>query len=229
MISIESLIHEANPQIPLPRRGFGNRVHDGMVLVVDDTSASGRQADKLRELIKTPVKIAAIYVEDRPRICVDYYYGKLPDFAVFFEWTMLHDHNNPLILTDFDGVLCEDWQGGNEEQNPDSYATFLRNAKPRRIPTYPLRGIVTNRLERHRLETEAWLARHGIKYGTLTMSPYSTFADRDRANDAAARKAMAYLADPTIRLFIESDDAQAQQIARRTRRPVFSVARNGLV
>ena len=61
------------------------------------------------------------------------------------------------------------------------------------------------------------------------MSPYATFAERDRANDAAARKAQAYLTDPTTALFIESDDQQALQIARRTGRPVFSIARNGLV
>jgi len=60
-------------------------------------------------------------------------------------------------------------------------------------------------------------------------SPYSTFAARDRAQDAAARKATAYQADPSLRLFVESDDSQAREIGRRTGRPVFSVARNGLV
>lgn len=229
MIAVETLLSQENPEIPLPRRGFKNRIQDGIILVVDDTCASGRQADKLRSMLKAPVKIAAIYVEDRPKICVDYYFEKLPNFAVFFEWTMLHDHNNRLILVDMDGVLCEDWSGGNEETYSERYADFLANVKPRRIPTQPLRGIVTNRLERHRPETEAWLAKYGIEYGSLTMSPYATFAERDRANDAAARKAQAYLTDPTTALFIESDDQQARQIARRTGRPVFSIARNGLV
>jgi orotate phosphoribosyltransferase len=229
MIAVETLLAEANPVIPLPRRGFKNRVDEGMILVVDDTCASGRQADKLRELIQAPVKLAAIYVEDRPRICVDYYHGKLPPFSQFYEWTMLHDDNNRLMLVDMDGVLCEDWSGGNEDVHADRYAEFLANVKPRRIPTQPLRGIVTNRLELHRPETEAWLAKHGIEYGSLTMSPYATFAERDQAHDAAARKAQAYLTDPSLRLFIESDDDQARQIARRTGRPVFSIARNGLV
>jgi uncharacterized HAD superfamily protein len=228
-IAIETLIEQEHPEIPLPRRGFKNRVQDGMILVVDDTCASGRQADRLRELIKAPVQLAAIYVEDRTRIAVDYYHAKLPAFAQFYEWTMLHDDNNRLILVDMDGVLCEDWHGGNEDQHVEQYVEFLANVRPRRIPTMPLRGIVTNRLERHRPETEAWLAKHGVEYGSLTMSPYATFAERDRANDAAARKAQAYLTDPTTALFIESDDQQALQIARRTGRPVFSIARNGLV
>jgi orotate phosphoribosyltransferase len=229
MIAVETLIEHEHPEIPLPRRGFQNRVEDGMILVVDDTCASGRQADKLRELVKSPVKLAAIYVEDRPKICVDYYHAKLPGFAQFYEWTMFHDDNNRLILVDMDGVLCEDWSGENEDAYAERYLEFLANVKPRRIPTQPLRGIVTNRLQRHRPQTEAWLAKHGIEYGSLTMSPNATFAERDRANDAAARKAQAYLNDPESVLFIESDDLQALQIARRTGRPVFSIARNGLV
>ncbi|MDB5343974.1 MAG: hypothetical protein JWP89_2351 [Schlesneria sp.] len=229
MIAVETLIEHEHPEVSLPRRGFKNRVHEGVILVVDDTCASGRQADRLRELIKAPVQLAAIYVEDRIKIAVDYYHAKLPGFAQFYEWTMLHDDNNRLILVDMDGVLCEDWHGGNEDAHTEQYAEFLQNVRPRRLPTMPLRGIVTNRLERHRPETEAWLAKHGIEYGTLTMSPHATFSARDRAHDAAQRKAQAYLTDPNLRLFIESDDEQARQIALQTGRPVFSIARNGLV
>ena len=85
---------------------------EGMILVVDDTSASGRQVDHLRELVKHPMQYAAVYVEDRPEICVDYFHSKLPDFAQFYEWTMFHDVNNRYLLTDLDGVLCHDWIGG---------------------------------------------------------------------------------------------------------------------
>jgi orotate phosphoribosyltransferase len=229
MVSLESLCETVQPEIPLPRRGFGRRLQEGMILVVDDTSASGRQIDHLRKLICTPVKYAAIYVEDRPTICVDYYHSKVPDFAQFYEWTMFHDVNNRLLLTDLDGVLCDDWQGGNEDEHPDAYRDFLMNVPPRRIPSIPLKGIVTNRLERHRTETEGWLRRHGIEFDKLIMSPHPTFAARDQARDSAARKAAAYQADSSLRLFIESDDQQAQEIARRTGRPVFSVVRNGLV
>jgi len=99
----------------------------------------------------------------------------------------------------------------------------------RRIPSNPLGGIVTNRLEQHRPQTEGWLRRHGIQYGQLIMSPHRSFTERDHANDAAVRKAEAYGADPTIRLFVESDDHQAIEIFRLTGRPVLSMARNGLV
>jgi uncharacterized HAD superfamily protein len=101
--------------------------------------------------------------------------------------------------------------------------------KPRRIPSIPLKGIVTNRLERFRGLTEEWLARHGIRYDSLIMSPHTSHAARDQAHDAATRKAEAYRADPSLVLFVESDDAQARDIAGLTGRPVFSVARQGLV
>ncbi|MEI8381044.1 MAG: hypothetical protein WCJ09_13005 [Planctomycetota bacterium] len=229
MIALELLINNPHPEIPLPRRGFHRRIQDGMILVVDDTSASGRQFERLRELISVPVQMAAIYVEERPVIAADLYYAKLPRVAQFFEWTMFHDDNNHHLLTDLDGVLCDDWNGGNEDEHPDAYQDFLHNVRPRRIPSMPLKGIVTNRLERHRPETVAWLRRHGIQFGTLTMSPHTTFSSRDQAQDASARKAAAYAADPALRLFVESDDQQAVEIARRTGRPVFSMARNDLV
>ncbi|HUQ69980.1 MAG TPA: hypothetical protein VM165_10680, partial [Planctomycetaceae bacterium] len=229
IIPLEALFQEPLPMIPLPRRAYGRRVPEGILLVVDDTSASGRQIDHLRTLVRHSVQYAAIYVENRPKICVDYYHSILPDFAQFYEWTMFHDENNRRLLTDFDGVLCDDWSGGNEDEHADAYLEFLRIVRPRRIPSIPLRGIVTNRLERHRKETQAWLAKHRIEYGFLAMSPYDTFAERDDANDAAARKASLYANDPTLRVFVESDDAQALEIARLTGRPVFSVARNGLV
>lgn len=229
IVSLESLLQDEPLTVPIPRRGYGRRVQEGMILVVDDTSASGRQIDHLRTLIRHPVAYAAIYVENRPRVCVDYYQAKLPDEAQSYEWTMFHDDNNRHLLTDLDGVLCEDWTGGNEDQHPDAYREFLLNAAPRRIPSIPVRGIVTNRLERHRPETEAWLARHGIEYGSLKMSPHATFAARDRAGDSAIRKAGHYISDPTLRLFIESDDTQACEIFRLTGRPVFSIARNGIV
>lgn len=228
-IAIEDLIHEERPEIPLPRRAYNRRVHDGIVLVVDDTCASGRQMDRLRSLIRGLVSYAAIYVENRPALRVDYFHSRLPDLAQFYEWTMFHDENNRQLLVDMDGVLCADWHGGSETENAAEYLRFLNEATPLRIPSIPLKGIVTNRLERHRPETEAWLNRQGIDYGFLAMSPYPTFEARDRARDAAVRKATYYAADPAARLFVESDDAQALDIARLTRRPVFSMARNGLV
>jgi orotate phosphoribosyltransferase len=200
-----------------------------MILVVDDTSASDRQVRHLRKLIRCPVQFAAVYVENRSAIAVDYFHSLLPNSPQFYEWTMFHDSTNRLLLTDLDGVLCDDWTGGNEEEHAAEYEDFLANVRPRRIPSIPLRGIVTNRLERHRPETEAWLKRHGIQYDSLTMSPHPTFAARDQAGDSAERKAAAYQSDPSLQIFVESDDEQAREIARLTGRPVFSVARNGLV
>lgn len=51
----------------------------------------------------------------------------------------------------------------------------------------------------------------------------------EQARDAAVRKVAEYQADPALRLFVKSDDVQAREIVRLTTRPVFSVARNGLV
>jgi orotate phosphoribosyltransferase len=146
-----------------------------------------------------------------------------------YEWTLLHDDNAEFTLCDMDGVLCEDWTGGHETDDYGKYLDFLSSAKPRRIPSYELMGIVTNRLECHRNKTEAWLQRHGVNYRTLIMSPHKTHRERDDAEDAAIRKADAYRSLPECRLFIESCGRQARAIQRLTGRPVLSIEDNRLV
>ncbi len=227
MISLESLLDGKLPTVPVPRRGRGARVQrDGMILVIDDNCSSGRIIASLRPKLHPDVKIGVIHGNDHAD-----YFGRPLEREIHrsYEWTILHDDNAEYTLTDLDGVLCEDWSGGSESVNEAAYQSFLKNAVPRRIPSYPLLGIVTNRLERDREPTEEWLKKHGIYYQSLTMSPHSTYETRDAAEDAATRKAAVYADHPKARLFIESCGQQAREIKRLTGRPVLSIEDNCLV
>ena len=227
MVSLEELLNGQLPTVPVPRRGRGVRVqHDGMILVIDDNCSSGRVIASLRPKLHPDVKIGVIHGNNHAD-----FVGKPIEREIYrsYEWTILHDDNAEYTLTDLDGVLCEDWCGGSEVANEEAYHSFLMNATPRRIPSYPLLGIVTNRLERDRGPTEDWLRRHGIRYQSLTMSPHPSFEVRDAAGDAATRKAAIYAAHPKARLFIESCGKQAREIKRLTGRPVLSIEDNCLV
>jgi len=227
MIPIESLLDGDIPEIPVPRRGRGARFDaDGMILVVDDNCSSGRVISTLRPQLHPDVKIAVILGNDK----ADFTYQPIiRDVHQSYEWTILHDDKAEYTLTDMDGVLCEDWTGGSESNNLAAYERFLKTAKPRRIPSYPLLGIVTNRMECYRQQTEEWLDRHGIQYRDLVMSPYPTFQARDSSGDAASRKAAVYEECSDARLFIESCGKQAREIKRLTGRPVLSIEDNCLV
>lgn len=233
LIPIESLLGGTIPELPVPRRGQFNRYSaDGTILVVDDNSHSGRVIRRLRPQLHPRVQIAVIDgnmdapLEARPDYCLR---PMQRDIFTSYEWTLFHDSNAEFTMTDMDGVLCEDWTGGSETDNIENYEHFLKNAKPRRIPSYEVLAIVTNRLEQHREQTVEWLDRLGIRFRELIMSPHSSFAARDLAGDAARRKANAYAAQPKARLFVESCGKQARDIKRFTGRPVLSIEDNSLV
>jgi len=81
---------------------------------------------------------------------------------------------------------------------------------------------VTNRLERWRGLTEAWLARHGVRCGELAMQPHPTAAARRRAGDYGCFKGERYARSDAL-LFVESSEAQARRIHEVSGRPVLSL------
>lgn len=228
LVPLESLYRGEQPPTSVRRR---QRIAEaGDILVVDETSATGLQLSQLRERLPH-VKTAVVYCDQRSVDVVDYYHATRGTEICIQEWTLFHDDNNEYLVTDMDGVLCEDWTGGDEEQHEAAYLDFLHHAKPRRIPTtetWPLMAIVTGRMEKHRKATEEWLARHGIRYSALIMSPHSTARERDQA-DTASMKAREYALRPGARVFVESCRKQSLRIKELTGRPVLCIETNSLV
>lgn len=217
MIPLESLIDGGIPDIPVPRRGRGLRGKtNGIVLVVDDSCSSGRTLKQIRPKLHPNVKLAAI----DGNMTADFYFREIDrEVHQSYEWTLFHDENAEFTLSDMDGVLCEDWCG--DDENSDAYLEFLNNAKPNRIPSYPLLAVVTNRLDKHRLATERWLEKHGVRYQHLLMVPCM--------EDRESHKPEMYKAFPHARLFVESCGIQSQQIFNATLRPVLSFVENRLL
>lgn len=192
----------------------------GPILLVDDTSWSGHSMRRYREMLKGQnVLLSAVYAGNVGARTVDLMYRELPSIRHTFEWNFMRDMLAQYTLTDFDGVLCEDWTGGNEELETDKYREFLRSARPRFVPKYQVRGIVTGRIGEHDDATRMWLSRHRVTYGRLVYT-HQTRAERNVGN-VAARKAAEYARDPGAWLFVESCPHQAREIQRLTGRPVL--------
>ena len=195
------------------------------VLIVDDSIASGAAMRIAKKQIEESapqhdLTIAAVYVTAEGRDLCDHYAQIIPN-PRRFEWNILSSPQIQYYQFDLDGVLCVD---PTYEENDDGpkYVEFIRNAKPRFIPTHKIGAIVTSRLERFRVETEAWLEQQGVEYGELLMLDLPTKEERIRTQAAPKFKAKTYRQSGAD-LFIESDAKQAVEIARLSGKFVYAV------
>ena len=88
--------------------------------------------------------------------------------------------------------------------------------------------LVTNRLEKYRKQTEAWLAKHHVKFNTLIMLDLENKNDRISQVDYYSHKADFYK-NSKATLFVESDIEQAIEIANRSNKFVFCVDQNVMI
>jgi hypothetical protein len=191
------------------------------IFIVDDTSWSGTAMFLLKKKLRRTVtnaigmyKFGALYVSGNTDL---EHFKILNTVHHTFDWNFLRDINVGHYCLDFDGVLCEDFNGGDSEG--DDYMEHLRNAKPLYKPIYPVKKIVSARLEKYRAETEEWLERHGIKYGELCLLNVTRHELRTPEN-AVRHKTDNYDSDSL--LFVESCPIQAAKIHEMTGRRVFS-------
>ncbi len=194
------------------------------VAVVDDTLAGGtalaKLAGQLAALRSTgrPVYTAVGFANPELAHLVDFHAAPLP-LPHYLAWNFWNSIHARAVATDFDGILCPDYQGAATDEGP-RYLAHLAAAPALAWPAAPLAAIVTARLEKYRPQTAAWLRRHRIEAAELVMAPQATAADRAARLDPGAYKA-AWYGSSAAALFVESCPAQAATIARITRRPVL--------
>jgi len=196
------------------------------VLIIDDSSISGRAIAKTKAFVE----------ENRLDTAYDILYGvvfstkgscglfdvhfDLCSAPRVFDWNIFH-HDAFLkdACVDIDGVLCRD---PSDEENDDGerYREFLLNVAPKLVPKETIGYLVTNRLEKYRPETEAWLRKHNIKFRKLYMSQHASKAARIAAADHHLHKAKVY-AETNAPIFIESSYEQAKGISKVTGKKVY--------
>lgn len=206
------------------RRGRGQQATGRRkVLVIDDSVNTGGQISQARQRIADAelgddVSFAAVYVTPSAEQHLDYWYERLESPRVF-EWNIMHHALLMSSCLDIDGVLCRD-PSEQENDDGDAYTEFLENAEPKFLPTVPVGWLVTSRLEKYRLQTEAWIAKHCINYRELIMMHAKSKDERIASGGHADHKAKAYL-QTGADLFIESSVIQAVEIAAMSGKPVF--------
>lgn len=201
------------------------------ILVIDDSICTGSAMSDARKRMAearpdVELSFAAVYATHQSEMKVDLAFERCPLPRVF-EWNLMHSGQLGRSCVDIDGVLCID---PTEEQNDDGerYATFLENATPLLLPTYPVHALVTCRLEKYRKQTEAWLAKHGVRYQKLVMLDLPDKAARIAANPHGRFKADVY-ANESADLFIESSATQSLKIADGSNKPVYCVETRRMV
>lgn len=227
VISLNDLVWGVeNWKQPLRRNCPGG---DGPILVVDDTVATGGKMNEVKALCKDlpyPISFGAYLAMNQGKNLVDHYFEDVGNTDHLFQFNIFHHWFNQRTFTDLDGVLSEDWNHDHETGDlAETYANHLENSRCLFRPSFPLKAIVTGRLESHREVTEAWLAGHGIQYSQLIMFP--AFKPENR-HDVGLWKGMIYKQSDAI-LFVESCPHQSQRIREVSGRDVLDWSRQRLV
>jgi uncharacterized HAD superfamily protein/orotate phosphoribosyltransferase len=189
------------------------------ILLVDDSSASGESMSDAVKYLQANgnwnISTAALFVIDEMKNTVDYHLKSIQNELV--ESALVHHKKTLKIGFDMDGVICEDCPPPIDD-NEDEYVKWITTVRPRLIPTYTIDIIVSNRLEKYRHQTEAWLHNYGVKYSKLVLWDISSKAERI-GNWTDHKIAILQKERPT--LFYESDINQAEIIHKRTGIPVL--------
>ena len=189
------------------------------VLMVDDSINTGKSISKAKKLCRGSsfeIHYGAPYVKGNMQAWLHYQVVSLPRI---FEWNVFNHYWLRRACVDIDGVLCRD---PSKEENDDGarYRNFISSANPRYTPRVKILSLVTNRLEKFRSETEAWLKQHGIQYESLHMIDLPTAEERRSKGVHIIHKASVYK-DEKYSLFIESSERQSIGIAQATNKPVL--------
>jgi len=197
---------------------------NGSLLVVDDSINYGGAMRLARAIAPKDAHFAAVYAANEQIASqVDYHFQILPQ-PRFFEWNIWKHDLLAYACLDMDGIICDDCQTADNDDGP-RYESFLKNAEPRYLPRITVSAIVTGRLEKYREQTADWLSRHGVTCQRLHMMPMDTMQER-RAYGIARFKSEVY-SGSRYRLFIESAQGQAQEIAKTTGKHVLLVPQSG--
>lgn len=194
------------------------------IFVLDDSIDSGGSMAEVRraiEALNLPAKItyAAAYATANGSSQVDLHFLTLNQPRAF-EWNLMHRSLLADCCVDIDGVLCWDPTSAENDDGP-RYAQFLKTARPLVLPSHQIGHLVSSRLEKYRVETEAWLEQHGVRYGRLHLLDLPDAVTRRKLGSHGKFKAQTYRQLRGTRLFIESEQAQAQEIAQLSGKPAL--------
>lgn len=194
------------------------------ILIVDDSINSGNALQKAKSKLtnmtkKFHLEYAVVFSSTKGSHLIDYY-CEIIDYPRIFQWNLFHHPSIiPQSCFDIDGVLCK-----NPPIDDDGpiYTEYIMNAIPLYIPSVEVDTLITCRLEKYRKATEEWLAKWNVKYKHLIMLNLKTKEERISWGKHGKYKGEIYKKTKNI-LFVESSLAEAIQISKISRKPVFCI------
>ncbi|WP_197053350.1 phosphoribosyltransferase family protein [Litchfieldella xinjiangensis] len=197
------------------------------VLLVDDSVLTGRTMQQARRAIPDgcpcTIDTLAIYADPKGKSHIDIALATL-EAPRAFQWNLFTPALLSQACVDIDGVLCVD-PTAQQNDDGDKYVTFLNSAEPLYLPAGRIGCLVTNRLEKYRSQTEAWLQQQGIDFDRLVMLDLPSKAERQRQGVHSTHKGLFYK-HSDYRFFIESEARQAASIAKLSGKAVYSCEDN---
>lgn len=193
------------------------------IAIIDDTTASGRTIDQAAHAARNAWPAAAqtravIFADPASHQHLDLWAESLNP-PHFLEWNFANAPHLVNAAWDFDGLLCEDFPGADND-SPE-YHDFLRSAKPLHLPRRnPIRLIITARCSRYRAETLDWLEAHRVCCARLEMGPWPDALSRRIDGTLETWKAHLYATSDSP-LMIESCPHLAAAIARLSKKPTL--------
>ena len=202
------------------------RKNGNKVLIVDDSINTGDSLKLTKEKLKNKygekydnLVFYVVYATEKSKSSVDIY-ASICDHPRLFQWNYMYHGLLKNACVDIDGVLCVD---PTDEQNDDGekYIEFLQSARPLCPTNYPIRALVTSRLEKYREQTETWLEKEGIVYEELYMLNLPNKEERIKMGAYAKFKSSIYAQLHDTIVFIESSRSQAEEITKLTGKPAI--------
>ena len=208
------------------------------VLVIDDTTFSGKSMRETKEKLKNVEGYKFIY-------CVVYLEGDKGEKEIdlyledmrhedkgwgnicLYEWNLFNHYPHVMakIMWDLDGVFCVN---PTQDSNEEEYLEFIKNATPLFTPKVRLNKIVTYRCVKYYEQTKDWLNKNGIHFNFIAMVNAHNYIERNQVAPSSAQfKAEIYKNDDA-QLFIESEENQAKEIAELSGKPCLCVKNNKL-
>jgi len=189
-------------------------------LIVDDSVSSGRTFQEINGILskeKLVYKTAAIYISNISSYIPDYHYKSI-SIPRMFEWNFIHHEALKNAILDIDGVIFKE---PPMEDDTAEYEAYIKNPSPLYIPSVPVFGFMSGRLEKYRKITEQTLKRYRVNYGFLELAQYDSPAERRKFN--MGEKKGEFFRNSKATLFIESSKEQADIIRKISGKDVICI------
>jgi len=188
------------------------------VLLVDDSINSGKAMSKVLDILPKNndiiIKFAVFGSPKNKPGSVDMT-CEIVDLPRAFQWNIWKHDGLAKWGTDMDGVLCRD---PSKKEVKREFENFVLKAETLYNLKKPIKYIITARKEQWRSQTEQWLKNNNVPYRHLIMKT-NDYKHGDNVNAEYKVETINRLGD--LELYIESNDIQAQQIAKQVSIPVW--------